>query len=166
MIAPLLRFGSRPSAFRHAVSTSRASLYTDLPSPTWSIASLQLDQKHEPVTRTELSVLAKRALISLPILDQMERTEQLQQDLGNMIHMIRQVQDFAQQDETPLTDADTYDRPRGVEAIRPMSTERDDREEIEAKQVWESLLKPKTTAVGAHSYFVIATNRKQNIKTK
>jgi hypothetical protein len=141
--------------------------YTELPSPTWSIGDLQLDQKHEPVSITELAVLAKRALISLPLLDSMKRTDQLRQDLGNMLHMIRQVQGFAETAEESLTDADIYDRPRGVRAAPVRGVHGDENEarvtleQEEARQVWETLLKPKTTALGSHSYFVIATHREE-----
>jgi hypothetical protein len=125
---------------------------------------LQLDIKHKPVSQEELSVLAKRALIRLPAPDNESSSssmQKLRQDLGNMLHMIQQVQDFvADNADEPLTDADIYDRPRGVKAA-PVRRETSaaEEEEEEASQVWESLLKPKTTAVGAHSYFVIATKR-------
>ena len=148
--------------------TKKRPSYTELPSPTWSIASLQLHQKHEPVSREELSVLAKRALVSIPILDSMGCTDQLRQDLGNMLHMIQQVQDFASETETSLTDADIYDRPRGVTAAPVHQAEADTKDDEnnhleaeEAQKVWESFLKPKTTAVGNYSYFVVPTKRER-----
>lgn len=146
--------------------SSRSSSYTKLPSPTWSISSLQMDQKHEPISREELSVLAKRALISVPLLDSMNRTDALRQDLGNMIHMIRQVQDFAAAEKEILSDTDVYDKPRGVTAAPTRSKDCCSAlDEKEAKQVWDSFLKPKTTTVGAHAYFAIATKKERNENT-
>ena len=69
-------------------------------------------------------------------------------------------------------DAAVYDVPRGVKHIsfRSSSEEENDgdegKEAEESKQVWESLLKPKTTAVGAHNYFVIATQRESIVQEK
>ena len=157
------RTGTAGKVYLSSKSSSKSSNYTKLPSPTWSISSLELDQKHEPISREELSVLAKRALISVSLLDSMNRTDELRQDLGNMIHMIQQVQDFATAETELLSDADIYDKPRGVKATPTRSEDCGSAlEEEEAKQVWDSFLKPKTTAVGAHSYFAIATKKERN----
>jgi hypothetical protein len=142
--------------------------YNELPPPTWSISSLKLDQQHAPVSEEELSILAKRALINLPSDDKSSHqldTKQLRQDLGNMIHMIQQVQDFAT-DTAGLTDEHIYDRPRGVTSAPVRRTSSTTEEDQEAEQVWDSLLKPKTTPVGAHPYFVIATNIEKSIQKK
>ena len=130
--------------------------FSQLPEPTWSIASLELDKNHTPVSEEELALLAKRALIDVPSDPQARGS--LRQDLGNMIHMIQTVKDFAADEE--LTDEDIYDRPRGV-TMAPVhrSTESSEAEQEEMRQVWDSLLKPKTTNVGAHPYFVIETKR-------
>ena len=126
-----------------------------IPTPTWSVDSLELGKKHPPVSQQELQQLSKRALLDtrhLPV-------SELRQDLGNMLHMIRQVQSFQPSEE--LSDVDLYDVPRGVKAtpLRKDDKEGDKRNVKEEKQVWESFLKPKTTSVGAHSYFVIATRK-------
>lgn len=137
--------------------------FSAIPSPTWSIASLELDKQHEPISEKELSVLAKRALIELPSDESSSKkldTDQLRQDLGNMLHMIRQVQDFTA-DNVELTDEDIYDRPRGVHSTpvrRHGSTVEEDRE---AELVWKSLLEPKTSRVGARHYFVVATKEEK-----
>jgi len=126
-----------------------------IPDATWSVESLELGKKHPPVSQQELERLAKRALLDVRHLP----VEDLRQDLGNMLHMIRQVQSFQPTEE--LNEVDLYDVPRGVQAtpLRKDDEETDERVIQQEKQVWESFLKPKTTMVGAHSYFVIATRR-------
>lgn len=109
------------------------------------------------MTQAEIEVLAKRALIALDEIDPHEQ-DQLRQDLGNMMHMIHQVSQFSCSES--LTDAEIYDAPRGVtEAPVRHSSKPTESEEQEAKQVWESYLKPKTKNVGAHTYFEIATRQ-------
>ena len=165
--------GSKPSSFQ-------------LPDPTWSLQELELSKQHAPISDTELQTLAKRALLDLTSLDEKLTTtttasstttrEQLRQDLGNMMHMIEQVQSFdfdkmdANNNDTKslLEDqASIYDTPRGVVAapLRPDNNNDDSEESIveaeenqkEAKRVFESFLQPQTTKVGAHNYFSIET---------
>jgi hypothetical protein len=103
---------------------------------------LQLEQQHAPVSKPELRRLAKRAVISLPHLETKNCSSkativqnELCQDLGNMLHMMNQVQDFVASyaalhgdkypflNESKATDDDDdattmaailYDVPRGV----------------------------------------------------
>ena len=153
----------RNSSIDENKSPQRAT-FSELPPPSWSIASLELDKQHEPISEEELEVLAKRALIELPqdnVSSPNLDTDQLRQDLGNMLHMVRKVQDFASDDSEALSGEDIYDAPRGVRSApvrRHGSTEEEDRE---AEQVWKSLLEPKTSLVGAHPYFVIATKEEK-----
>lgn len=121
------------------------------PDPTWSIQSLQLDKQHPPVSDQELYKLARLALLDVSTMDE----PRLKQDLGNMMHMIQQVQSFQSREQ--LTEFDLYDRPRGVTAAPVRDNSMSEKEETEGKRVWESFLKHKTTRVGAHSYFAIAT---------
>ena len=152
----------------HTTSSSSSSF---IPDPTWSLQELELSKQHAPISDAELQTLAKRALLDLTSLDGPTATtttrEQLRQDLGNMMHMIEQVQcfDFDEtvQDATFLGEAALYDTPRGVVAA-PLR--RDDNSEEnkaiadqteEAQRVWEHFLQPQTTKVGAHNYFSIET---------
>ena len=115
---------------------------TKIPPPTWSVASLGLDQKRDPVSREELETLARRALL--------HPNNELRQDLGNMLHLIRQVQD------TPPHPG-IYKG--GVERA-PFRDEPMDEEEVQ--KVWESYLEPQTEKVGGHSYFAIQTGAKKD----
>jgi len=144
-----------------------------VPPPTWSIASLELDKQHEPlISDEEFRRLAKLALLDVRKLP----VDRLKRDLSNMMHMIRQVQSFQTEgDEDEDFDqygVDLYDVPRGVTSAplrrhgndddvgeTTTSAASDDHRE-ESDRVWESLLKPKTTLVGAHSYFAIATGKR------
>lgn len=131
-----------------------------LPEPTWSISDLELSKQHEPISEEELQQLAKRALLDMDQLEDAQR-QQLRQDLGNLMHVIEQVQSFDHGD-SELTDADIYDKPRGVTVapLREDETEQDEQLDETAKKVWDSFLEPNTTKKGAHSYFSIDTKRK------
>ena len=76
-----------------------------------------------------------------------------------MLHCLEQIRHV---NLPELTDQEIYDDPRGVTAA-PLRSSSDDpwqeRETQEAKQVWETLLKPKTIQRGAHSYFSVVTKR-------
>jgi hypothetical protein len=152
-----------------------------IPAPTWSLQSLELSQTHTPISDQELSRLTKRAVIDLSALDSHTTNTiskaSLAQDLGNMMHMIQQVQSALPDKEMEhLTDADIYDVPRGVTAA-PVRREQDtstftdatlttssssttpNKAQLKRPMWWDSLLKPKTTTVGAHSYFAVCTQR-------
>lgn len=93
------------------------------------------------------------------------------------MHMIQQVQaPLPDTEMEDLTDADIYDVPRGVTAA-PVRREEDtsmDNSTADAAvtssspkphqrpEWWDSLLKPKTTTVGAHSYFAVCTQRDED----
>lgn len=152
-----------------------------IPAPTWSIASLELETQHAPVDRTVLQALAKRALIDLSQLDSSSssssslvkhnimNTATLQQDVGNMMHMMNQIleKQHEQQkatDDTEKVQAAMYDVPRNVHAT-PMRriTDNGDSSDSDAttQQVWDSLLAPKTHTIGGHSYFIISTSKRK-----
>lgn len=93
-----------------------------LPEPTWSINSLELNKNHKPMEYNELKVLAKRAIIDLHYLSNTTNKmsiETLRQDLGNMMHMIQNITITSnnkqqQNDDNSMTCQDIYDKPRGV----------------------------------------------------
>ena len=156
--------------FRTFVSTqndtNESSIAKRFPDPTWSIVDLRLDQKHVPMSQGEMEVLAKRALIDLDEIDPQEQL-QLRQDLGNMMHMIHQISEFSCPEMDSLTDADIYDAPQGVtETMVRRSSKPTQSDEEEAKQVWESYLKPQTKIVGAHTYFEIATRQEVDVSVE
>jgi hypothetical protein len=142
-------------------------LSTKIPEPTWSLASLELDQPHEPITRSQLETLARRAL--LYVKDDAHAL-QLQQDVGNMMFLLSQIQRtqvVTEQRETcsstakPQPDAGAvYDVPRRGISRAPLRESSEPLDKEEMQKVWDSLLKPKTTRVGAHNYFVIQTGEK------
>jgi Asp-tRNA(Asn)/Glu-tRNA(Gln) amidotransferase C subunit len=137
-----------------------------IPEPTWSVSSLQLHESHAPTSMDELNTMAKRSVLDLRHLTD-ETKQQLCQDLGNMLHMMKQVQNFqVTSDDGELNDPVTlYDTPRGVsEAPFRMddgklttstknNTNATDLEEYNISQsVRESYLEPKMTRVGGHQY--------------
>lgn len=152
-----------PPLVRHngIASFCSAATVPPIPAPTWSIASLQLDQNHNPVSEEELRKLSKRALIDVS--SGGTKNDSFRQDLGNMLHMIQQVREFQAKQEVQVDHKNgaIYDCHRGNGAPSPVRNDDEDNttEEREAKQVWESFLKPHTIAVGAHSYFIIATDK-------
>jgi hypothetical protein len=153
-----------------------------IPAPTWSLQSLGLSQTHAPVSDQELSRLTKRAVfIDLSAMDSHSNSSSnsntsLAQELGNMMHMIQQVQSLLPGNEMEhLTDAAIYDVPRGVTCApvrRPEDTSNQDATtssttphnaaQPNRPAWWESFLKPHTTTVGAHSYFAVVTQRDEN----
>lgn len=146
-----------------------------IPKPTWSISSLQLHEPHPPASMEELQILAKRSILDLRQFND-ETKRQLCQDLGNMLHMMKQVQNFQSTTTTALSDMKDcdpnviYDHPRGVtEApfridddsatkLRPYTVNHEKEDEVRLSQlVRESYLEPKMKRVGGHQYFEIIT---------
>jgi Asp-tRNA(Asn)/Glu-tRNA(Gln) amidotransferase C subunit len=148
------------SAPKGTEGVSTTSTPFRLPEPTWSVQDLELSKQHPPISEVELEKLAKRALLDLYHLDESTRND-LRQDLGNMMHMIEQVKSFRHNDkDIEWSDSDIYDKPRGVTAA-PLRKDADTSKDTEAEHdpVWEKFLKPQTTKVGAHDYFIIETKR-------
>jgi len=99
----------------------------------------------------------------------------LSQQVGNMMHMMNQVRVIQRQDRQAAKDDDSapccdevamYDIPRNVHGapLRDERTGKDDNgqdvDNTESLQkVWDTFLSPKTQRVGAHSYFVIPTEK-------
>jgi hypothetical protein len=144
-----------------------------IPDPTWSVASLQLNEAHSPASMEELQVLAQRAALDMSRLDAATQ-KQLCQDLGNMLHMIQHVQDndaSSSNSETinPLSPVELYDVPRGVTAAPFRDDDElskddydNDRLEVEeqamAQSVLTSFLEPKMRRVGGHQYYEVITS--------
>jgi len=165
------------SGSKRFTSSAAAAGSSRIPAPTWSIASLELDRNHTPVSTEELNTLCKRALIDPGLLSN-EATDALRQDLGNMLHMIQQVQDdstsierfgkdIMEMEEDPAVWY--YDVPRGVTAA-PV---RDDDDESTSSAAYaetteeeaaalKSFLQPKMKQRGAHQYFEIVTARRSS----
>ncbi|CAB9523346.1 expressed unknown protein [Seminavis robusta] len=145
---------------KHSPNTENSASHTSfaLPKPTWSVKDLELTKQHLPISNKELEKLAKRALLDLDQLDAKTR-EELRQDLGNMMHMIEQIQSLQLDENVALSEEDIYDRPRGVTSA-PLrdANEREDTLET-TNNLWASFLQPKTTKFGAHDYFSIETKR-------
>ena len=164
-------------------STDTSKRFT-IPEPTWSISSLGLHESHTPASIKELQILAKRAVLNLRRIDD-ESKQQLCQDLGNMLHMMKQVQNF--QSTNTSTTATTipndendsrmmYDLPRGVTetpfriddsstrtAKNSIEQQHQQNEEVRMSQsVRESYLEPKMKRVGGHQYFEIITSIQTN----
>ena len=165
-----------------AAATGTHQRFT-IPKPTWSIRSLQLHESHAPADMKELEILAKRSVLDLRQFDD-ETKQQLRQDLGNMLHMMKQVQRFQstktveerQDDDDDDDDQNNpimlYDVPRGVTeapfridanitttSSEVISSPADDREGHQISQsVRESYLAPNMTRVGGHLYYEIVTS--------
>ena len=164
-----------------AAATGTHQRFT-IPKPTWSIQSLQLHESHAPADMKELEILAKRSVLDLRQFDN-ETKQQLRQDLGNMLHMMKQVQRFQstktveeRQDDDDDDDQNNpimlYDVPRGVTeapfridanitttSSEVISSPADDREGHQISQsVRESYLAPNMTRVGGHLYYEIVTS--------
>ena len=137
-----------------------------MPSATWSIASLELAKQHPPVDKETLETFAKRALLDLT---QLDNVETLQSEVGNMMYMMNQIHMSAPTESPSQEDVDLeievrrmYDTPRNVEATPLRSVEKRESDEAPVAafpHVWESLLSPKTQRVGGFSFFVIETER-------
>ena len=154
------RFAStRPLARNHGMQRCFSFKIT-VPPPTWSVKSLQLDESHNLVSEELLTKLSRRALIDLKRLDP-DRRQELRQDLGNMLHLIDQVQQNASNlDDEDLTDVDLYDKSRGVtEILLRSDTQPSAEEQEEAQAVYQTMLEHKTTMVGAHAYFEVVTGQ-------
>lgn len=126
-----------------------------LPPPTWSVKSLGLDRDHAPIDKEELAVLAKRSLLLV------DDDDDMRQQVGNMQHLLEQVVMEGSEDKSYDVEQ-LYDAPRNVSEapVRRSSTDHStDDDEATSENVYESLLKPKTTRVGGHSYFEIVTRK-------
>jgi hypothetical protein len=110
-----------------------------LPPPTWSVSDLQLSVNHEPVSDEVLVALCRRACVRVPPTattttattnDSVGREEetsmrQMAQDVGNLLHMLRQVQSINPNLAASLLDSKgdderarlLYDVARGVSPI-------------------------------------------------
>jgi hypothetical protein len=140
-----------------------------LPEPTWSISSLELNKNHQPISVEELQVLAKRAIIDLNTIDL--PTDQLRQDIGNMMNMINQVvtnTSTANNTEQQFTVEELYDKPRGVISAPFFSNDKITSEQQqltiqkESESIWKNYLQTKLKRKGSHNYFVIATSIASN----
>jgi hypothetical protein len=163
-----------------AAATGTHQRFT-IPKPTWSIQSLQLHESHAPADMKELEILAKRSVLDLRQFDD-ETKQQLRQNLGNMLHMMKQVQRFQStktveerqdEDDDQNNPIMLYDVPRGVTeapfridanittttSSEVIASPADDREEHQISQsVRESYLAPNMTRVGGHLYYEIVTS--------
>jgi FAD/FMN-containing dehydrogenase len=120
-----------------------------------------LEKQHLPVQKEALSALAKRALIDL---QQLDNVEELRQDIGNMIHMMDQIQNSkaaisTRNEENDHESRRMYDIPRNVDAVPSRRGRSSSLEKEKSQHVWDSLLSSRTRGVGGHSYFVIPTTR-------
>jgi hypothetical protein len=165
----------RPSSRHHSTlggswSLPSAQKRRYIPEPTWSIASLELDRPHTPVSRSELERLAKRAVIDLSLLDSKNNQlgiPQLCQDVGNMMHMMNQVQEFVETMASKDTmSAETlYDAPRGITsptaptAVENATSDNDWPDRDVSLTVRQSYWGPRLKRVGGHEYFEIVTAR-------
>lgn len=142
-----------------------------VPTPTWSIQELDLASKRPPLSDEELDRLSKLALVDVRSMKP-EDQESLGQDLANMLRMIDQVTRYSNEgsinraqegtEEDIQAAAQIYDVVRGVEKARLRKSAEEDHLRSEdgdaAKDVWESMLRPKTKRMGGrHEYFAIRT---------
>jgi hypothetical protein len=129
---------------------------------------LELTSRHPPLPPDELRRLSHLALIDLHRDGgNKDDTNRLNQDLADMLHMVRQVTTFAVESDDdrngddPSCSAHIYDTVRGVRAtpLRPSpNREQEDafqqQDEEQAREVWKNLLRPKTIRKGGgHVYF-------------
>jgi len=166
-----------------------------IPSPTWSIADLELTSTHPPLPQNEFERLARLVLIDVSSKNNENNNDNynddmdsLRQDLGNMLHMIQHVTEYEyypsptgkyNNEHFPTSEnndiaptcggGSIYDTVRGVKAI-PLRKGIDDdplqdRDATQAREVWESFLRPKTIRKGgSHVYFAIETNENKLCK--
>lgn len=140
-----------------------------IPTPSWSIASLELDKQHAPATIADLEKLAKRAVIDLSS-SSLQQKQQLCQDLGNMLHMMEQVKhDVVEHSGGNMIDCSDpvvlYDTPRGVseaycrdDSSAAISDREGSYDTTMSAAVRKSLWEPKMKRLGAHQYFEIVTD--------
>ena len=138
-----------------------------IPEPTWSIKSLELDFKHAKLPPDQVQRLAHLALLDLDQLLLPNSKNDLEQDLGNMMHMVEQVSDFVKDPSNKelftipqVDDAFQYDYVRGVTSApyRSVQAPPDAQDLEDAARVWGTYLEPSTTLQGgSHQYFSIST---------
>ena len=137
-----------------------------IPKPTWSLKDLNLtnpDDSKYNISQEELHRLERRALlISSSSQQNKDNNEKgkatTADDLSNMMHMIQQVVDSDIELEMEDPDGNLlYDSVRGVEKAPLRSNSVDDPlQEVDskqAKQVFDSLLRPKTKPLGGQVHF-------------
>jgi hypothetical protein len=161
----------------------KQQLFKHIPAPSWSMADLELDAQHPPVPQEELDRLSRLALIDIHVNNTKSsetsapenKESSLNQDLANMLHMIQQVKDYSGDATATATDDSSssyiYDTVRGVSVAPLRKAAADDplqaEDEIQAKDVWESLLQPKTIRIGGgRHYFSIVTAEEEGIVKK
>jgi hypothetical protein len=141
--ASMARFSNRGGGDGDARSGSDSSKDSSpkfrLPPPTWSVSDLQLSVNHEPVSDEVLVALCRRACVRVPPTATTTTTKtnesdnreeetsmrQMAQDVGNLLHMLRQVQSIDPNLAASLLDSKgdderarlLYDVPRGVSPI-------------------------------------------------
>eukprot|EP00536_Pseudo-nitzschia_multiseries_P009981 jgi/Psemu1/202134/e_gw1.291.48.1 len=153
-----------------------------VPQPTWSVKDLELTSPHTPIPKRELGRLARLVLVDLSTNknnNDLHTLFSLEQDLGNMLHMIQHVTeyDYQQTAGKSATDArnqgDTnyedakysakiYDTVRGIEATPLRKGIKEDplqeQDAVQAQDIWASFLQTKAIRVGGgHVYFSIKT---------
>ena len=105
-------------------------------------------ERNWPSLLAELQTLAKRALLDI------SDNKKIRQDLATMIHFLRQL---GRVKGRTMTACDIYDIPRGVTKAPLRTGVATPNETKEAKQVYKSLLQPKTIQQGGHEYFSVVT---------
>lgn len=169
-----------------------------LPEPTWSVQSLGLDKDYEPIDWNEYKKLCRRAVVLITSPkeqkynnnennngneaeeEQQRRQQQLckplLQSIGNMLHMIEQVQqplpESEQRIQQNLSVEDIYDKPRGVTyapmqlfstTTKTISEIGDDSDYDQRKYTRDNstcfpFVQGKLTNVGGHKYFIVPTS--------
>lgn len=137
--------------------------------PTWSVEDLGLASCHPPVNQNELKRLARLALIDIA-----EKSDPLEQDLGNMFHMIQRLTDYQQHHlankssaiginlESASCDTVVYDTVRGVRGMWLRKGIEEDllqaEDSMQAREVRNSFLQRNIIRRGGgHVYFAIET---------
>lgn len=122
-----------------------------IPPPTWSIASLGLEQQHDTAA-VDMEALCRRACL-------VHDDPKLQkQNVANMMHMMEHVVTAA----ASLHDVSTeecYDRPRGVTADTVVCSSSDREENDESMEWLDTLKTTKMKRVGGHYYFEMDTSK-------
>jgi hypothetical protein len=148
-------------------------------------SSVSVSTKTNEKSIVDIHGLAKRALLDLDYLPVNELERDLN-NMMQVIEKVRNWHELSKFNTTRLSDHDLYDVPRGISRHMGPSdesseiqdgrknstsmvnteeetiTEKNDRIVLEQQRrrqhVWKTFLAPKSTSVGAHQYFVIATH--------
>jgi len=122
-----------------------------LPPPTWSVEEILPRQTASISSETQLDALCQHACL--------EPRDELRQSVGEMMTFMQQVQEYTPKIEIDEEQQQQQQAPPYARRcpVHSWTSTQIDEQMNESQVIFDSLLKPKTTPVGAYRYFQIQT---------